>query len=143
MLSVCVLCTCVCVHCTCDCTPGGIECILVVMLAHPADQQVVVEACRSLVNLSGTDDNTGKVVTGGGIEYITGSMHRIPENVELQLLSCWCLMHLTNPLYNFHQLASRAKIQATDQMFIDQMVKAGTVERTISVLRSHTGVKLW
>ena len=55
-------------------------------------------------------------------------------------------MHLTNPLYNFHQLASRAKIQATDQMFIDQMVKAGTVERTISALRrhdAHEGVNLW
>jgi hypothetical protein len=151
------------------------------MLAHPADQQVVVEACRSLVNLSGTDDNAGKVVAGGGIECITASMRRIPENVELQLLSCWCLMHLTNPLYNpeyqiklvaaggisdiinamkthktnswvqelacraFHQLASRARNQAIDQMVIDQMVTAGVVERTISALRrhdAHAGVKL-
>ena len=185
---VCVCCVCVCVCalyvcvCTCDFTPGAIECILVAMFAHPADQQVVVEACRSLVNLSGTDDNAGKVVVGGGIECITGSMRRIPENVELQLLSCWCLMHLTNPSYNpeyqmklvaaggisdiinamknhktnswvqelacrtFHQLASRAKNQAIDQMVIDQMVTAGVVERTISALRRHdanAGVKLW
>jgi len=102
-------------------TAGGIERVLVAMIAHPDANGLQENCARTLVNLSADDTATQlKISRAGGIRRVVSAMVLHPKVVDVQLYTCWSLCNL-----------------ATNSVHRAQIVAEGGIEQILTAMSAH------